>query len=454
MDISTNQPLQSNKDFLPKLLHIMLPISFQNLMLASVAAADALMLGHFNQNAMSAVSLATQIQFVQNMFISSIVGVEGILGAQYWGKKDKDSLNKIFCISLKLSCVISFVFFLACMFFPGTLMTIFTNQKDLIQIGSEYLKIAGWSYLLTGISQCYLAMMKVSDHPGRTATISSCTVVVNILLNGIFIFGLFGLPKMGARGAALATLLSRVFELIWAVANSFRKGYVHPEIKHFFSRSGALFLDFIKVLGPIIGAFLFWGVGFTSYNAFMGHLGASATAANAVAAVVRDLACCFCNGLATAAGIVIGNELGAGNLEKGKLYGDKILKISLIASGIITVALLAITPLVAAAVKITDEARKILFGMMIINSFYMYGRSLNSITINGIFDCGGDTMFDMYSLAACMWGLAIPLAVLGTFVFHWPVLVVYACTCIDEVGKIPWVLHHYKKYKWVKDLTR
>ncbi len=446
--------LTADKDFLSKLLHVTLPISFQNLMLASVAAADALMLGHLSQSSMSAVSLATQIQFVLNMFIFSIVGVEAILGAQYWGKKDYEALNKIFCISIKLSTGISFLFFLACMFIPRYLMLIFTNQEDLIEIGAEYLRIAGWSYLLSGISQCYLCMMKVSDHPGRTALISSCTVIVNIVLNAVFIFGLFGLPVMDAKGAALATLISRVFELMWAVGNSYRKDYIHPKIKYLFSSAKELFIDFIKVLWPVVGAALFWGIGFTSYNAFMGHLGADATAANSVAAVVRDLLCCFCNGLSTAAGIIIGNELGAGNLEKGKLYGQKILKIGLIASAAIVVIMLALSPVVTHSVKLSEEAGRLLFGMMIINSIYMFGRSLNSILINGVFDCGGDTLFDMYSLATCMWGLAVPLAALGTFVFHWPILIVYACTCIDEVGKIPWVLHHFRKYKWVQDLTR
>lgn len=446
--------ITADKEFISKLLHVTLPIAFQNLMLASVAAADALMLGHLSQSSMSAVSLATQIQFVLNMFMFSIVGVEAILGAQYWGKKDYESLNKIFCISLKLSTGISFLFFLGCMFIPRTLMLIFTNQEDLVEIGIGYLRIAGWSYLLSGISQCYLSMMKVSDHPGKTALISSCTVVVNIVLNGIFIFGLFGLPAMDAKGAALATLISRVFELVWVVSNSYRKNYIHPAVKHLFSHSKELFQDFCKVLWPLIGASLFWGVGFTSYNAFMGHLGADATAANSVAAVVRDLLCCFCNGLSTAAGIIIGNELGAGNLEKGKVYGQKIRTIALIASGIIVVIMLLLSPVVSHSVKLSEEAGRLLFGMMIINSVYMFGRSLNSILINGVFDCGGDTYFDVYSLALCMWGLAIPLAALGTFLFHWPILVVYGCTCIDEVGKIPWVLHHFKKYKWVQDLTR
>lgn len=443
-----------DKEFIQKLLHLTLPIAFQNLMLAAVAAADALMLGHFNQNSMSAVSLATQIQFVQNMFIFSIVGVEAILGAQYYGKGDLKSLNKIFCISLKLVAAISIFFFIGCVFFPRYLMLIFTNEEVLIEIGCRYLRIAGWSYLLTGISQIYLAMMKLTDHPGRTATISSCTVVINIILNAVFIFGLFGVPEMEVQGAALATLIARIIELVWALGTSYKKNYLHPSIKYLFSFNKLLFGDFLKCLWPLLGASLFWGIGFTAYSAFMGHLGTDATAANSVAAVVRDLLCCLCNGLSNAAGIMIGNELGAGKLDKGKQYGQWHLIIGFIVSGGITVILLCLTPVVTHLVKLTEGANRYLFQMMIVTSFYMFGRSLNSILINGIFDCGGDTMFDVYSLAVCMWGLAIPLAFLGTFVFHWPVIIVYACTCIDEVGKIPWVLHHFKKYKWVQDLTR
>ena len=210
----------------------------------------------------------------------------------------------------------------------------------------------------------------------------------------------------------------------------------------------------MKCLYPLVGASLFWGVGFTSYTAFMGHLGIDAAAANSVAAVVRDLLCCLCNGICNAAGIMVGNELGAGDLEKGKLYGDRIFKLSMICGLIITVLTFASTPLLTLFVKLTETAKDYFVQMMIIMSIYMFGRTVNTIIINGIFAAGGDTMFDMYSLAVCMWGLAVPLAALGAFVFHWPIYLVYACTCIDEVGKIPWVIHHYKKYKWVKDLTR
>lgn len=446
--------LFSDKVFLSKLMKLTIPIALQHLMLALVAVADTIMLGNVEQNAMGAVSLATQLQFVQNMILSSVIAAGSILGAQYWGKKDTVTLNDIFCMCLRVCAVTSFVSFVGCVFFPKYLMLIFTNEPVLIAFGVKYLRIAGWSYLLTGVSQCYLAIMKVSEHAATTARISIVTVCLNIVLNAILIFGLFGLPAMGVQGAALATLAARIVELGICVFISYHPQYVHPNWSRLFHRNRLLAKDFAKCLWPLLGAFLFWGVGFTSYSAFMGHLGTDATAANSVTVVVRDLICCFCEGIASGGGILVGNELGAGRLDRGKLYGDRLTKLGFLVGFGSTAVMLLLTPLVIHFVQLTDQATKYLIGMMVIMAFYMIGRSVNSVVINGIFAAGGDTLFDLYSLAICMWCLAIPLAVLGTFFLHWPVLVVYACTCLDEVGKIPWVMIHYKKYRWVKDLTR
>lgn len=446
--------LFSDKIFYTKLTKLTFPIVMQSLMLAAVAAADALMLGSVEQNSMAAVSLATQIQFIQNMILSAIVTAASILGAQYWGKKDIRTLKDIFTMSLKYSVFFDVLFWAACVFAPQYLMLLFASDSELIEIGIKYLQIAGWSYLLTGISQCYLTIMKVSDHAKQSAIISSGSVILNIILNAVFIYGLFGLPAMGVQGAAIATLIARGVELLWSVSYSFRKNFIAPDFKRFFYYNKQLSMDFLKCLLPLLGACLFWGVGFTSYTAFMGHLGPDSAASNSIASVVRDLVCCFCNGISNGGGILVGNELGAGNLEKGKLYGDRLMWLSVIIGFASTFLMLLLTPIVMHFIKLSDGAHSLLLGMMVIMSVYMIGRTINSVVINGIFAAGGDTLFDVYSLAVVMWGLAVPLAALGTFVFHWPVLIVYACTCVDEVGKIPWVLIHYKKYKWVKDLTR
>ena len=444
----------NDRVFNRKLLSLAFPITLQNLMLALVAAADAVMLGKVSQNAMAAVSLATQIQFVQNMLLGAIVCGVGILGAQYWGKEDKKMLGEIFGLSINEAMLVSVAFFIGCRCFPEKLMLLFAHDPELVRIGAEYLRIASWSYLLTGVSQCYLAIMRVSEHASRSAWISSGAVVANIVLNSIFIFGWCGAPAMGVRGAALATVLARLIELGWCIVSSYEKSFITLKLRTVITFNLILFRDFWHYTLPVLGSFLLWGIGFTSYTALMGHLGADAAAANAVAAVVRDLMCCLCNGIAVGAGILIGNELGAGNLSRGKEYGDRVMIMSFMIGFLSTLVILGVIPLVSYYMKLSELANHYMVGMFMILSVYMIGRCVCTVVINGIFSSGGDTLFDVYSLVVCMWGIALPCAFLSAFYFKLPVLVVYACTCLDEVGKIPWVMLHYRKYKWVKNITR
>ncbi len=443
----------NKRAFYRKLITLALPIALQSLMLALVAACDALMLGKVEQNEMTAVSLATQVQFVQNMFVFAVTGAGAVLGAQYWGKRDREKMQEIFDLMLVLSGMISLIFFLACEFIPVGLMHIFSKDKVIIEIGAKYLQIAGWSYLITGISQCYLTMMKITDRVIASAVASSAAVVLNIVFNYIFIFGKLGLPAMNSRGAAIATMIARVIEMLLSLGFTLGKEHIRPALGKLFKIDKQLVQSFAKQLLPLMGGSLLWGVGFTSYTAIIGHMNSDAAAANSIASVVRDLICCICNGIGSAAGIMVGNEMGAGRLETGKAYGIKLKNISFIIGFISTGLVLAVTPIVVSSMELTEEARSYLTGMMIIMSIYMIGRCVNTVSINGVLDGGGDTVFDMYSLFVTMWCIAVPLALLGAFVFHFPVLVVYACTCLDEVGKIPWVMYRIKKYKWVKNLT-
>ena len=443
-----------NRAFYKRLATLSAPIALQSLMLALVAAADAFMLGRVAQDQMTAVSLATQIQFVQNMFLASVTGAGAILGAQYWGKGDRRTMEELFHLMLRVCGLVSILFFCACEFFPEALMKIFSGDPDIIAIGATYLRIAAWSYLITGISQSYITIMKVTDHVRESAAVSCYAVVLNIILNALLIFGLFGLPAMNAGGAALATTIARIAELAICVILSLGKTYLRPSLKGLFASRKELTADFRRQCFPLMGGWITWGVGFTAYTAILGHVGTDAAAANSVAAVVRDLICCLCNGIGSAAGIIVGNELGAGRLELGREYGIRLKNISFVIGYASTGIVLALTPLVVHMVKLTPTAQSYLTGMMVIMAVYMIGRCVNTVTINGVLDSGGDTLFDMYSLAVCMWGIAIPAALLSAFVFKLPVLVVYSCTCLDEVGKIPWVMHRFKKYYWVRDLTR
>ena len=443
-----------DRDFYRKMISLTMPIAFQQFMLAAVAAADSIMLGRLEQNAMAAVSLATQIQFVLSLFTFAFAEAAMILGAQYWGKGNKKAIGDIFCTMLKTSVLVSAVFSGACELIPERLMWLFTSEPELIAIGASYLRIAGWSYLLTGISQCYLTIMKISDHATASSAISSIAVVVNIILNAIFIFGLLGMESLGSDGAALATLISRIIEVFLCLSVSCKGTYIRPALKGFIHGSRILSADFYHHLVPLLGAAILWGVGFTSYTSAMGHMGTDAAAANAVAAVVRDLMCCLCTGVAVAGGIIVGNELGKGELEKGKTYGIKAAVMSVIIGIGCCLVIIAVIPFVINFMVLTDTARKYLSGIMVIMAVYMIGRCMNTVIINGVFACGGDTKFDVYSLIVCMWCISIPLAFLGVFAFNWSPYLVYVFTGFDEIIKIPWVIIHFRKYKWVRDLTR
>ena len=443
-----------DKVFCRKLGSLAVPLAFQSLMLALVAAADALMLGHVHQDAMAAVSLATQIQFVQNMLLWSVVSGVGVLGAQYWGKRDLPVMEKIFGISVRETAVVSLCFFVGCRFFPEYLMRIFAHDPRLVGPGAEYLKMAAWSYLLTGLSQSCLAVMRVSGHAVRSAWISSGAVVLNIIFNALLIFGLFGIPAMGIAGAALATVLARALELGWCAVSVCEADFVKLRLRRLLFPDWRLICDFWHYTLPILGAGMLWGVGFTAYTAIMGHLGPDAAAANAVAAVVRDLMCCLCNGVAGGCAIMIGNELGAGKLRLGRIYGERSMVLAFVTGGVSMLAILAAIPLVSRFIPLTGKAHEYMVGMFLILSVYMVGRCVCTVVLNGIFYAGGDTLFDVYSLVVCMWLVALPCAFLGAFCLELPVLAVYACTCLDEVGKVPWVMLHYRRYKWVRNITR
>ena len=445
-------PLHST-DFNKKLMRLVLPIAFQQFMLALVSASDALMLGVISQEALAAGSLAGQITFVQNLFLAAMTIGLSMLAAQYWGKKEIPAVERIFAYVLKITAAISLVFTLAALFCPALLMRIFTSDPTLIEKGAVYLRAVSVSYFLTGISQIYLCILKNSGKAGRSSVISSTSVVLNIVLNAILIYGLLGLPKLEIAGAAIATVLARMVEVSWCLLETAQKDRVKLRWRHLLRDDKQLRGDFWKYTAPVLGNEIVWGVGFTMYSVIMGHLGTDAVAANSIANIVKNLVACFGLGLGSGGGIIVGNELGAGRLENARKYGGKLCKFSIlcgIASGIV---LLILIPVILSATNLTDEAKYYLQWMIVMCSYYMIGKSINGTTISGIFCAGGDSKFGLICDTVTLWCITVPLGFLGAFVFHWPVLTVYFIVNLDELIKLPAVYLHYKKYKWVRDLT-
>ena len=300
----------NNDIFRKKLVRLVLPIAFQQFMLAIVSASDALMLGKVEQESLAAVSLAGQVTFVQNLFLGAMTIGTSMFAAQYWGKGDRRSVEKVFAYVLKVTAIVSALFCAAGLAIPELLMKIFTNEPVLIERGAQYLRVVALSYLLSGISQIYLCVLKNSEKAVKATTISSVVVVLNVLLNALLIFGLCGLPRMEIAGAALATVLAKVVELIWCIAESMRKDGIRFRLTFALKSDPLLRKDFWKYTAPAMGNQIIWGCGYTMYSVIMGHMGTDAVAANSLANVVKSLMACFCGGLGSGGGILIGNELG------------------------------------------------------------------------------------------------------------------------------------------------
>lgn len=434
-----------------EIVRLALPIALQQFMTALVGACDAIMLGKLSQDAMSAVSLATQVTFVFNLFMFAFMAGENMFVAQYYGKGDYTGISQVFSLVTKICGCIAVVFLAGTLFFPEQLMRILTNEETLIVLGSEYLRVIGISYVFSGIAQTFLAIMKNCGAVNMSTLINGVMVILNIALNAVFIFGLSGFPKMGIKGAALATVLATVVQFLWSV------GYVLCRIRavKFSLRSceKKLFGRFWQKAVPLLINNLAWGIGFSMYSVIMGHLGTDAVAANGIANISKNLVVCFCLGLGNAGSIIVGNRLGADRLQEAKEVGGTLTRTAIIAGIVSGLVLMALSPFITKMVDLTPTARGYLQKMLLICSYYIAGKSVNCMTIGGIFAAGGDSKFGMLCDSVTLWCIIVPLGCICAFILKLPVMVVYFVLNLDEIIKLPVVYKHYKKYKWIKNLT-
>lgn len=441
-------------EFYAKLFSLVFPIMIQSFMLALVSATDAIMLGLVDQTSLSAVSLGGQVQFVFNLFVLGITAGTGIMAAQYWGKKDAATIEKVVPVALRFEVLVGGLFTLAAFLAPEFLMRIFTNDGILIEAGAPYLKAVALSYLLCGISQIYLAVLKNTDRAAASSRISSFAVVLNIILNAILIFGLFGAPRLGIVGAAIATVISRAVELAWSVWELKVNPVVRVRWDKMFGVEKVLHDDFWKYTIPVLGAALVWGIAYTLYSVIMGHMGSDAVAANSITGIAKSLVSCLVRGVSNGAGIMIGNVLGSGDLEKAKLYGARLVKMSAIVGGVTGGFLMLISPIIVHFSPLTPTASGYLQGMLLFCGCNIMAQSMDTTILDGIFCAGGDSRYDMIGNLFAMWCFSVPVGFLAAFVFKAHPILVYSIVNLDEIVKLPAVLMHYKKYIWLKDITR
>lgn len=446
----------AKRQFYKMVFALVLPIALQNLINVGVTAADVIMLGMVGETALSAGSLANQVSFILNLLMFGMSSGAAVLTAQYWGKKDTVTIEKILGISMRLAIVAGLVFMAAALLIPRQLMFIFTREEEIIAAGIPYLRVVAFSYLLMAVNMTYLNLMRSVERVLIGMITYAVSLGVNVVLNAIFIFGLFGCPAMGTAGAALGTTLARVTEfIIILIYNKKFNDILNIRLKLLAVKDRQLTRDFIRYASPVIMNELAWGCGMAMLSAMMGHLGSAAVAAHSVTQTSRQLAMVVSMGLAGAAAIVLGKTIGEGNEKLARIQAGRFVKMAAVlgvAGGLFI--LLIVRPAVLNFMVMTPQASRYLGYMMFILAYFCFFQSLGTIFIVGIFRAGGDTRIGLVLDLTGLWGCAVFLGSIAAFLLKWPVPAVYVVISFDEIVKLPFSVKRYLSGKWLKNITR
>lgn len=442
--------------FYSQIIKMVLPIVIQNLLSSAVSSSDVVMLNYVGQSSISAVSLAAQYASILFMVYYGLGTGVTMLCSQYYGKGDMKAIQVVEGIALRFSIVISAVFAAIALLIPEQLMRIYTTDTELITIGASYLRCMSVAYLCWGILEIYLATLRSIGRVTICTVLNVMAFTLNILLNAVFIFGLFGAPKLGAMGVALATSLSRLIELFACFLVSAKSKDIKLDLRYMFIRNKVLFKDFVRLSLPALGNDVSWGLAFSMYSVIMGHMGSDVVAANSFVTVVRNFGTILCFGMASAGTILLGKEIGENQLEQARQDAKRLMKLTVLSGAIGGLIVLCATPLTLwyAKASLTATSLHYLKYMLLINTYYVMGAAVNTTLIAGVFRAGGDSRFGFICDTIDMWCYAVPLGFIAAFVLDLPVLVVYFLLCTDEFVKWPWVFKHYKSGKWLNNITR
>lgn len=454
MQPKTQLEKDSSRVFYRTVAALVVPMALQNLINVGVQSADVVMLGRVGEEVLSAASLAGQVQFVMMLIFFGLSSGAAVLCAQYWGKGDTRTIEKVMSIALRIAACVALVFFTAAMLIPITLMRIFTPDAEVIAYGVQYLRYAAPGYLIIAFTNTYLNIMRSVEKVIISTIVYFISLVVNVILNAVLIFGLLGVPAMGIAGAALATTLARAVELLIVVGYAVHNPILRLHKKDFFTSHGQLLKDFLRYAMPTTLNEMLWGLAISANAVIIGHLGAQAVAANSVAQVVRQLATVVSFGVANAAAILVGKAIGAGDEPLARRNASRMLRLSfftgLVGGGLI----LLIRPFVANTMNLSPEADGYLRYLLLLMSVYVVFQALTGCLVVGILRGGGDTRFGLFLDAGTMWGFSIVWAALAAFVFHAPIEVVFAIILCDEAIKVPIGLLRYKSGRWLRNVTR
>ncbi len=442
--------------FLRKTVRISLPIAMQGMLNTIVNLVDNLMIAGLGASAIASVGLANKVFFVFNLLVFGISSGSGILAAQFWGSQEIKQIRKVLGLALAAAMGASVLFVLPSCFAPRMMMRIFTTSEASIETGAAYLAIVALSYPFASLSNTYTFMLRAVNQVKAPVVTSSLAIIVNIILNYVFIFGKCGMPAMGVRGAALATLAARMVEALAVLCVVYiGRTPLACGLRGLFGCSAIFLRRFLVTALPVIANEFFWGLGTTVYSMAYGRMGDDAVAAVTIATTIQDMLTVLFLGSSNAAAVILGNEMGAGKLGRARLYAKYFLILQFLMSVLVGMACIGLRWSFISLYQpgISDEVALSVSRCILVFACFLPVKMFNYMNVVGILRSGGDTAMCLFIDTSGIWVIGIPLAFLGGLVFHQPIHIVYGMVMLEEAYKAVIGYARYRQKKWLRNLA-
>ena len=444
-----------DKRFYRLLFSIALLIAVQNLITFMVSMVDTLMVGALGEIQLSAVSIANNLFFVLTILMFGLAGGSNIMISQYWGKGNVKTIHKILAIMYRVCLLITGIFIFIALFLPKYFMGIFTTDKAVIDFGASYLRIVSIGYLFYSITNCTIMMLRSVKTVSISIIVYTASLVVNSILNWIFIFGNLGAPELGIRGAAIATVCARITEFSIVLVFMFiyeRK--IGLKIEHLLKLDKEILKDYVGLCTPVLCNELLWAIGASMISVIVGRMGTEVVAANSINGVAHQFVTVFIFGMSNATAVIIGNTIGEGKKEKAKEYAYSIGIFSVVMGCISGLMILLIKPFVVDFYNVSYSTKLIAMEIMTVTSGIIVFQSLASNFMMGVLRGGGDAKFVLINDLIFMWLVAIPGGFFVAFVLELPVALVFLVIKCDEILKSLTSVYRVISGKWVNDVTK
>lgn len=444
-----------DKKFLKAMLAIALPITLQNLITSSLNMVDTLMISSLGQASIAAVGLANQLFFFYFLIVFGINSGSSIFIAQFWGKDDIPNIKRILGLAVTLSSVVGVIFTIVAFFKPEFVMQIFIKEPEVVKLGSDYLRIVSLSYIITAIAFAYSVAARSIGQARMPMVVSAISFVTNTVFNYLLIFGKFGFPELGVKGAAYGTLIARIVELGFILYASYSNlGPLNATIKELTDWNKEFVNRYLKTTYPVILNEGFWALGQVMYSIAYARIGEEATAAVQIATTIQNVFMVISRGLANACTVMVGNKIGAGDEEEAYNYATQFLTMATL-FGLVLGITLSLSP--DLTLKLFRNLEPNLYNlskkMLVVMGIFFFLKMFNSTLIVGVLRGGGDTTFSLVIEMGAVWLVGVPLAFIGALVFKLPVYLVVALVSLEEVTKAIIGLPRVKSKRWVKNVT-